>query len=167
MIIKLETVRKKQNQVDFKSIIWLIVICFLLEYISCTDEVHENVDFYATNSNEQSQFTSQELKDFLMVYDENYQRPTNINEDYSLETSEEIDDNSTIHELFILKTVITQKDLLMLRRSLLRYYDKHSRPLVNSSHSVEVQIAISLIQINELDEMFQVSSENYKLIFFF
>lgn len=169
MIGKLEIVRRKQNQVNLKGIIWLIVFCLLIKFMCCTNVAQENKKLYETNSNEQSQLTSQELQDFLLVYDENYQRPTEkfdeeLN-DYSSETNEEIDDNlnSTIEEHFILKQVITQNDLLMLRQSLLRYYDKNSRPLLNSSHSIEVQIAINLIQINELDEIYQVSSLNYKL----
>ncbi len=171
MIIKLE-IFQRQNQVDLKSIIWLIFICFLIESIRCTNVAQENQNFYDTNSNEQSQLTSQELKDFLLVYDENYQRPTDKYDDelnaYSSETNEEFDDNmnSTMEELIILTQVITQDDLLMLRRSLLCYYDKNSRPLINSSHSIEVQIGINLIQINELDEIYQVSFGNYIFNYF-
>jgi len=161
MISKLEIVRRKQNPVGLKSIIWLTIIFFLIEFIRCTYATKENKNFYDSNSNEQSQLTSHELNDFLLVYDENYQRPTNkLDDEYSSETDEEIDNqtNLTIEELFVLKQVITQDDLLMLRQSLLHYYDKNSRPLLNSSHSIEVQIAMNLIQINELDEVFQVSS---------
>ena len=108
----------------------------------------------------------------MLVYDENYQRPTDKYDDelnaYSSETNEEFDDNmnSTMEELIILTQVITQDDLLMLRRSLLRYYDKNSRPLINSSHSIEVQIGINLIQVNELDEIYQVSFGNYIFNYF-
>lgn len=54
--------------------------------------------------------------------------------------------------------VVGSFDLFRLRNSLLHFYDKKARPLLNSSHAVQVYIGVSVVQINKLDEVFQVFS---------
>lgn len=52
--------------------------------------------------------------------------------------------------------VKTSSDLIKLRQSLLWYYDKNSRPLRDSSKQIKVKISVSIVQINGLNEAYQV-----------
>lgn len=60
-------------------------------------------------------------------------------------------------DLIINKTPVSNShDLLQLRKTLLNFYDRKSRPIKNSSLPIRVQIGISVSQINKLDEVYQV-----------
>ena len=54
------------------------------------------------------------------------------------------------------KPVTTSRDLIKLRSNLLLFYDKKSRPLSNSSQPLVVKLGVSILQINNLDEIYQV-----------
>jgi hypothetical protein len=60
---------------------------------------------------------------------------------------------------------IPQNLLITLRKKLLRNYNSYTRPIKNSSEPILIEIGFMLLQINNLDEMFQVSFlVNFKLL---
>jgi hypothetical protein len=50
----------------------------------------------------------------------------------------------------------TSKDLIKLRKSLLYSYDRFSRPLIDSSKPIKISFSISIVQINGLNEAYQI-----------
>ena len=63
-----------------------------------------------------------------------------------------------VNEILNKKEVVDSKDLSRLRKALLYFYDRKSRPISNSSKPIQVKIGISVSQINKLDEVYQVIS---------
>lgn len=59
-----------------------------------------------------------------------------------------------------IEEVITSYDLYRLKRKLLFFYDRDSRPLYNSIDPIRVYLRIKLLQINNLDEELQVKRNN-------
>jgi hypothetical protein len=56
------------------------------------------------------------------------------------------------------KRIMSSGDLARLKRSLLYGYDRNSRPLKNATDVVRVRVGISIAQINNLDEVYQVTN---------
>ena len=54
------------------------------------------------------------------------------------------------------KKVLTSRQFYQLRRKLLLYYDSSSRPISDSSKSIEVGLSVIVKQINDLDGVYQV-----------
>ncbi|RNA09084.1 hypothetical protein BpHYR1_036426 [Brachionus plicatilis] len=75
---------------------------------------------------------------------------------------DELDQESNI-DLILSKTpVSSSEDLSRLRKTLLNFYDRKSRPLKNSSQPIQVKIGISIAQINKLDEVYQPHRQKSK-----
>jgi hypothetical protein len=55
------------------------------------------------------------------------------------------------------RLVSSSFDLNLLKESLLYMYDRKSRPLSNTSDAIQVRLGVSIAQINNLDEVYQVS----------
>lgn len=70
--------------------------------------------------------------------------------------SENLERHSEADIILNKKPVSSSHDLLQLRKTLLNFYDRKSRPIKNSSLPIQVQIGISVSQINRLDEVYQV-----------
>jgi hypothetical protein len=52
-------------------------------------------------------------------------------------------------------SIMTSDNLIKLRHSLLAYYDKNTRPILDSSRPIRIKFSISIVQINGLNEAFQ------------
>ncbi|CAF0725306.1 unnamed protein product [Brachionus calyciflorus] len=72
-------------------------------------------------------------------------------------------ESNVINEILNKRKVIQSYDLARLRHALLYFYDKKSRPISNSSIPIQVQIGISISQINKLDEVYQVMTSTLQL----
>lgn len=66
-------------------------------------------------------------------------------------------DKLRIDDILNKQYVVGSSDLLRLRKSLLYFYDKKTRPLLNSKQPIHIYIGVSVSQINKLDEVYQVS----------
>ena len=53
--------------------------------------------------------------------------------------------------------ITTSRDLKRLKRKLLTNYDPYSRPLYSSSKAIEIGLSVGIIQINDLDPLYQVN----------
>lgn len=71
-------------------------------------------------------------------------------------TNQELNYESMADQIVNKIPVASSQDLSRLRKTLLNFYDRKSRPLVNSSMPIRVKIGISVSQINKLDEVYQV-----------
>jgi hypothetical protein len=82
-------------------------------------------------------------------------------------TNSSQDRKKSTHTVLDNKKVDSSSDLVRLKRSLLYSYDRNSRPLRNTTDAVQVRIGISIAQINNLDEVYQVKNrKKCKQIFF-
>ena len=54
--------------------------------------------------------------------------------------------------------IVTSRQFYQLRRKLLRYYDPNSRPIYDSSKTIDVGLSVIVLQINDLDAAFQVKN---------
>lgn len=71
--------------------------------------------------------------------------------------------NETLNDSSQNDIVLDHLSLLRLRRSLLYFYDRNSRPISKSSNSLYVYIGISIVQINNLDEIYQVMTSTLQV----
>jgi len=54
------------------------------------------------------------------------------------------------------KKIINSKQLFQLRRKLLMHYDPSSRPISDNSKAIDVGLSVTVVQINDLDAVYQV-----------
>jgi hypothetical protein len=85
----------------------------------------------------------------------------NINASNEDDTNQEYDEyfdflnNSASNSV---KKIVTSRQFYQLRRKLLRYYDPNSRPIYDSSKTIDVGLSVIVLQINDLDAAFQVKN---------
>jgi hypothetical protein len=85
----------------------------------------------------------------------------NVNTDDEDDTNQENDEyfdflnNSAINSV---NKIVTSRQFYQLRRRLLRYYDPNSRPIYDSSKTIDVGLSVIVLQINDLDAAFQVKN---------
>ena len=89
--------------------------------------------------------------------DDDYRSTTGVVlNDYDLDDTDSGNESSTYNWLVFDSPVVSNFDLIRLRRSLLWMYDKGVRPVADSTKPIDVHIGVSIVQINSLDEQYQV-----------
>ncbi len=78
--------------------------------------------------------------------------------DYDADANEEDEDSADEFAMAMepIENVTSSYDLFRLRRKLLFFYDRDSRPLYNSIQPIKVYMSVKFVQINHLDEVLQV-----------
>jgi len=87
----------------------------------------------------------------------NVNTDTDDEDDTNQENDEYFDflNNSAINSF---NKIVTSRQFYQLRRRLLRYYDPNSRPIYDSSKTIDVGLSVIVLQINDLDAAFQVKN---------